>query len=109
MGKAQFVFLGGIMMKMVLACGLLAFSIEAFAADIPMSEVEKHKAATDCWIAIDGKVYDITKYIAQHKQNLEKACGTEASKCWADPAPGKKHSDTAAKMMKYFIKGNLAK
>jgi cytochrome b involved in lipid metabolism len=96
-------------MKRILLLGLLVVSAKALGADIPMSEVQKHNTAGDCWMAIDGKVYDVTKYIAQHKQNLDKACGTEASKCWAEPAPGKKHSDTAAKMMKYFLKGTLAK
>jgi cytochrome b involved in lipid metabolism len=96
-------------MKRIFFTVLLAVSVKAFAADIPMSEVQKHNTTKDCWIAIDGKVYDVTKYIAQHKQNLDKVCGTDASKCYAEPAAGKKHSDSATKMMKYFIKGNLAK
>jgi cytochrome b involved in lipid metabolism len=96
-------------MKKIVALGSLIFSSTSFGADIPFSEVQKHATPTDCWMAIDGKVYDVTKYIAQHKQNLDKACGTEASKCYKDIKAGKGHSDSATKMMKYFLKGTLAK
>lgn len=29
-------------------------------------EVHRHNTATDCWIVIDGKVYDVTKWIKYH-------------------------------------------
>jgi hypothetical protein len=28
--------------------------------------MEKHKTAEDCWMAIHGKVYDVTKFLAEH-------------------------------------------
>eukprot|EP00038_Savillea_parva_P007501 m.170615 g.170615 ORF g.170615 m.170615 type:complete len:99 (+) comp13265_c0_seq1:2-298(+) len=31
-----------------------------------MSEVARHKTKTDCWVAIDGKVYDVTKFLDDH-------------------------------------------
>ena len=33
---------------------------------VPYSEVKKHNTKTDCWIVIDGLVYDITKYWQKH-------------------------------------------
>lgn len=77
------------MRKLILAILSLS-ATTAFAADIPMSEVAKHKTASDCWMAINGKVYDATK-------------------CYKEPKAGKTHSNSADKMMKYFFKGNLAK
>lgn len=30
------------------------------------AEVARHCDATDCWVAIDGKVYDVTAFLARH-------------------------------------------
>lgn len=38
---------------------------------------------TDCWVAVHGKVYDVTKFLSSHpggKKVLLKASGTDASK-----------------------------
>ncbi|KAK6076205.1 glycolate oxidase [Seiridium cupressi] len=33
---------------------------------VPYDEVQRHKAADDCWIIIKGQVYDITEFIGSH-------------------------------------------
>ena len=33
---------------------------------ISRAEVEKHGKRDDCWIIIDDKVYDVTKYLDKH-------------------------------------------
>jgi cytochrome b involved in lipid metabolism len=33
---------------------------------ISLAELEKHKTREDCWIAIDGNVYDVSKFHEEH-------------------------------------------
>ncbi|KAH9233368.1 hypothetical protein K456DRAFT_1798675, partial [Colletotrichum gloeosporioides 23] len=44
--------------------------------------VQKHQTVDDCWIALHGKVYDITAFLAVHpggKAILLKNAGKDAS------------------------------
>ena len=31
-----------------------------------LGELAKHNTKDDCWIAIEGKVYDVTKFLQEH-------------------------------------------
>ncbi|EFH38668.1 predicted protein, partial [Arabidopsis lyrata subsp. lyrata] len=31
-----------------------------------LAEVSQHSSSQDCWIVIDGKVYDVTKFLDDH-------------------------------------------
>ncbi len=46
-----------------------------------LEEVKKHAVETDCWVAIMGSVYDMTKFVDMHpgKKAILKGCGTDAS------------------------------
>lgn len=46
-----------------------------------LSEVAKHNKSTDCWIAINGSVVDVTKFIVSGKHNpkIISACGLETT------------------------------
>lgn len=49
---------------------------------IPVAEVVKHNKLNDCWIAINGKVFDVTNFLSQHPGGVErimKYAGKDAS------------------------------
>lgn len=54
---------------------------EASAAnEYTLAEVAEHDTEDDCWLAIDGNVYDATDYIAEHPPGPESIvlqCGTD--------------------------------
>jgi cytochrome b involved in lipid metabolism len=41
------------------------------ARTISASELAKHTAEDDCWIAIHGKVYNVTNYLLDHPGGLD--------------------------------------
>jgi uncharacterized membrane protein len=46
------------------------------------ADVKKHATASSCWSAIDGNVYDLTKWISQHpggQSTIKGLCGIDGS------------------------------
>ncbi len=56
-----------------------------------LADVSSHTSSSDCWMAIDGKVYDVTEYIAsgQHNPEIVRGCGLDASQMFSEE---RKHS-----------------
>lgn len=46
-----------------------------------LSDLAAHSSASDCWLAIDGKVYDVTSYIGKHPggNEITRGCGKDAT------------------------------
>ena len=78
--------------------------------DFSVSEVTQHNLASDCWLVVEGNVYDITQYIKAgvHPggEALLKGCGQEDGTDLFNSQgnTGKSHSTKASSMLsKYFI------
>jgi cytochrome b involved in lipid metabolism len=55
---------------------------EVVVKSYSLAEVELHDKATDCWLAINGKVIDATQFIAEGKHPNDKilnGCGKDAT------------------------------
>lgn len=73
---------------------------------ISSEEVAKHKTADDCWIIIDGKVYDVTKFLHDHPggaRAIAMVAGKDASEMF-----NAIHSDRARKIREQFYIGDVA-
>ncbi len=46
-----------------------------------IAQVAEHDSATDCWMVIQGKVYDVTEFISRHPGGsvIIRGCGIDAT------------------------------
>lgn len=74
--------------------------------------VAKHNTSGDCWIIIDGSIYNVTSFIPVHPGGAEKIipyCGADATEGFATknkPTP-QEHSPTAKSMLEKYFVGKL--
>ena len=75
-----------------------------------ISDVAKHNNENDCWIVIDGKVYDVTSYIESHPGGKVMAnfCGQDGSLAFATKGKNKPHSPAAYEILKTLYIGDLS-
>jgi len=76
-----------------------------------LAEVAAHNTREDCWLAIEGKVYDVTAYIEQHPTPpsvLVPWCGTEATDGMRTKGYGRDHSPAAWQHLEELQVGVLA-
>lgn len=73
---------------------------------ISFSEVAKHNTASDCWLIINDRVYDVTKAVGPHPggQAILAGCGKNATEMFFKRQDGTAHSEKAQSMLdKYYI------
>eukprot|EP00262_Sarcandra_glabra_P017168 TRINITY_DN57_c0_g1_i1.p1 TRINITY_DN57_c0_g1~~TRINITY_DN57_c0_g1_i1.p1 ORF type:complete len:151 (+),score=26.11 TRINITY_DN57_c0_g1_i1:48-455(+) len=71
-----------------------------------LEDVSKHNTRQDCWLVIDGKVYDVTKFLEDHPggdEVLLSATGKDATDDFEDVG----HSSSARAMMDEFFVGAI--
>src|SRR5690606_40679412 len=81
------------------------------AGRISLDELAAHSTDKDCWIAVEGKVYDITAYLPSHPVPpavLLAWCGKEATEGMRTKGYGRDHSPAAWGMLEAYRVGELA-
>lgn len=77
-----------------------------------LADISTHKTKEDCWMAIEGKVYDVTPVTSSGKhpggEVIMTGCGTDASKLFnSRPGKGTPHSAMARTNLENFEIGVL--
>jgi cytochrome b involved in lipid metabolism len=75
---------------------------------VSLEELQRHNTATDCWMAIEDGVYDLTTYIPAHPAPPEVMtdwCGKEATEAFNTKGYGGPHSPAARAMLPGFLVG----
>lgn len=80
-----------------------------------LAQIAEHATSTDCWLAIEGKVYNVTPFIASAKHPggaaILQGCGKDATTLFntRPMGSGTPHSDKARSFLPNFYIGKLAK
>lgn len=76
-----------------------------------LEEIGLHNSEQNCWLLIDGKVYDVTKFIPKHPggQAIIQGCGVDATELFNTRPMGSDtpHSDKAQDNLDQFYIGKL--
>ncbi|MED6183857.1 hypothetical protein PIB30_041712 [Stylosanthes scabra] len=71
-----------------------------------MNDASKHNTKDDCWIVVNGKVYDVTQYLDDHPGGddvILAATGRDATDDFEDAG----HSKSAREQMEEYFIGEL--
>jgi len=74
------------------------------------AEIARHGREGDCWMVIEGQVYDITAYLPDHPSEPELIlpwCGKEATQAWQTKGKGRPHSSHANQLLAKYRIGKL--
>ncbi len=79
---------------------------------LTLDEIAKHASPDNCWFAVEGKVYDVTAFIAQgiHPggEAILTGCGQDATEVFNNrPSDGQPHSATARLGLEKYYLGQL--
>ncbi len=76
-----------------------------------LQEVASHATPEDCWMAIDGGVYELSEYLPRHPTDLDviaQWCGREASEAMHTMGGrGRDHSDFTWRRLERYRIGAL--
>jgi cytochrome b involved in lipid metabolism len=76
------------------------------------ADVAKHSTPDDCWMIVNGNVYNLTSYLNQHPGGPDKItpyCGKDATQPFSQKPNGQPHSQRANDVLASLQVGVLAK
>jgi len=75
------------------------------------AETLNHATVKDCWLIIDGKVYDVTSYIEMHpgQDTILEGCGIDATTLFETKpmGSGTPHSEKARQILEEYYIGEV--
>jgi len=77
---------------------------------LDLAEVARHNLASDCWMIIGGKVYNVTGSISAHpggQGTIIAYCGKEATNAFVTKDIGRPHSGYANDLLTQYYIGEL--
>lgn len=76
-----------------------------------LEEVGQHNEEGDCWMVIDGKVYDVSEFVSAHPggKAILQGCGKDATELFETRpmGSGTPHSQRARDLLKKYYMGEL--
>ena len=75
-----------------------------------LQDVAKHATPGDCWMGINGQVYDFTAYLPGHPADpavIQPWCGKDASEAYRTKTRGRPHSPYADTLLPRYRIGAL--
>ncbi len=75
-----------------------------------LADISSHNTASDCWTAINGKVYDLTDFVNGHPggPGILGACGIDGTTLFTTRNGNGPHPASAAKTIEEYYIGELA-
>lgn len=71
-----------------------------------LSEIALHRRENDCWMSIEGSVYDVSDYATDHpggRMDLLAGCGIDATELYTTGKAGRHHERAVAILESYKI------
>lgn len=96
---------------LVIAALMSPSMAEEGGATYQLEQVAEHNQYDDCWMVIEGQVYDLTDYLPMHPAPPAVTtpwCGREATEGMRTKGYGRDHSEAAWNMLEPYRIGQLA-
>lgn len=76
-----------------------------------LADIAAHATVSDCWMAIEGKVYNVTDFVGKHPggKAILRGCGKDATVLFTTrpDGPGTPHPPEAREILQQFYVGDL--